>query len=68
MQYFVETVTGEKLIGEIVEPTEHLFNHMNVSEENFKDGIWLKRKKHVSYISYSIIKIKRPATVIDRET
>jgi hypothetical protein len=65
----VELITGEKLIGVIVEPTldgekvlEGLFGR-NFSEE----GIWLRRQRHFTYLSNDTIKTIRPALPFEKE-
>lgn len=68
MKVYVETHSGEQLIGEIVEsPQNFLGNGQQLPFMMFDNGIWLKRKTHLSFIAESEIKVKRPATVFDRE-
>ena len=64
------------IIGELMEPTESFLNiiqnQMNLPlaelQDLVKEGIWVKRDQHVTYLSHELIKLKRPSTVLDKET
>lgn len=58
MQILIQTVYGEILIGEIVDVLPPF---------NFPNGIWLRRKTHMSFIANEDITLKRKATNFDRE-
>ncbi|EJW13807.1 hypothetical protein M5X00_13125 [Paenibacillus alvei] len=67
------TNEGHRLIGEIIDPTSDFLNTVakqiplgNV-EQMARDGIWIKRERHVTYLSNDNIKFKRAATALDRE-
>jgi hypothetical protein len=63
----VETITGEKLLGEIIDsPPKEILR--NIPFQMFQDGIWLKRSHHISFIANSDITLKRPANLFDRES
>jgi hypothetical protein len=57
----VQTRSGEKLIGEIVEPTDKFYaEKLGVSKmgpfgKDSFDGIWFKRKSHMSFIGHTDI-------------
>jgi hypothetical protein len=68
------TLDGHRLIGEPVNPTP---DFLAIVRKQFpvavdinqmaKDGIWIKREKHITYLSNDNIKLKRPASFLDRE-
>jgi hypothetical protein len=67
---------GNKLIGEIIEPTESFLNiiqtQMNLTlielQNMVKDGIWIKRDQHFTYLENDLIKASRVATILDKES
>jgi hypothetical protein len=67
---------GNKLIGEIIEPTESFLNiiqtQMNLTlielQNMVKDGIWIKRDQHFTYLENDLIKVSRVATILDKES
>lgn len=67
------TNEGHRLIGEIIEPTQDFLNIVSKQipvgnvDQMAKDGIWIRREKHVTYLSNDNIKFKRAATALDRE-
>ncbi|MEK4466437.1 hypothetical protein MHB56_29900 [Paenibacillus sp. FSL H8-0315] len=67
------TNEGHRLIGEIIEPTQDFLNIVSKQipfgnvEQMARDGIWIRRERHVTYLSNDNIKFKRVATALDRE-
>lgn len=69
------THEGSRLIGEIVDPTPDFLSMMaeQLPEPLFdvkqmaRDGIWIKRERHLTYLSNDEIKYKKVATALDRE-
>ncbi|WP_054943651.1 hypothetical protein [Paenibacillus ihuae] len=67
------TNEGHRLIGEIIEPTQDFLNIVSKQipfgnvDQMVRDGVWIKRERHVTYLSNDNIKFKRAATAFDRE-
>lgn len=59
----IELKTGEKLIGQIVEPGQNAPAFLS----RLNDGIFLKRQKHVSFLSHDFIKSIRKALPNEKE-
>jgi hypothetical protein len=64
---YIETFDGEILIGEITVPPQEFIKQFGEYITSMFNGIWLKRAHHVSFIAKDIIKVRREATIVDKE-
>ncbi|MGN8235440.1 hypothetical protein ACTHAL_000488, partial [Priestia flexa] len=65
----VELKDGNKLIGYVVEMKRHKLTGAEgmLFSKLASDGIWLKRERHVSYLSNDSIKLIRESLPFEKE-
>lgn len=65
----VLTKDGSKLIGIIVELDDSVKSNPNIAFviNSGQDGIWLRRKKHITFLGDDNIKLIRPAMPGEKE-
>jgi frataxin-like iron-binding protein CyaY len=71
----VETLNGEKLIGYIVNPPEEkVVSNLKVAAKRVgvkyerKEGLWLHRRTHLTFLSHSEVKSIRLAEYLEEES